>query len=78
MTSPPSKASPSTSRKGKSSACSDPNGAGKTTTISMLSTLYTPTSRRRHHRRAFGHARTRWRCATSSAWCRRTWPSTRT
>ncbi len=34
----------SISKKGKSSACWVPNGAGKTTTISMLSTLYTPTS----------------------------------
>ena len=41
-----------------------PNGAGKTTTISMLSTLYAPTSGRRADRRALGDAETRWRCAS--------------
>ena len=55
-----------------------PNGAGKTTTISMLSTLYPPTSGDALDLRALGHARTRWRCAMSSAWCRRNWPSTTT
>jgi ABC-2 type transport system ATP-binding protein len=54
-----------------------PNGAGKTTTISMLSTLYTPTS---------GDApladipsrKSRWRSNKSSVWCRRNSPSTKT
>ena len=55
-----------------------PNGAGKTTTISMLSTLYAPTS---GDAIIGGHSVTQrpdGRPPGSSAWCRRSWRSTTT
>ena len=43
-------------REGEIFSLLGPNGAGKTTTISVLSTLYAPTSGDAHDRRPFGHA----------------------
>ncbi len=52
--SPPSKGISFDIQEGEIFSLLGPNGAGKTTTISVLSTLYAPTERRCHHRRALG------------------------
>ena len=55
-----------------------PNGAGKTTTISILSCLLKPDARRSPRGRLLGRHASRRRSRSSSAWSRRTSPSTTT
>ena len=60
-------------RPGEKVAIVGPSGAGKSTIFHLILRFYDPDLR--HHqlrRRADRRAPTRWRCAGTSRWCRRT------